>query len=326
VNRTLDAVLAPISESALVLERLSERDLRARVAGRYQGDHARLAASLNGTAEALQDALLQVAGAVEQVSSAASQIASSSQSVASGASQQASSLAETTSSLLSFAGVTSQSEEKARKANALAAAARTAAAEGSASLEEMQAAMGRIRSAAEGTSQIIRDINDIAFQTNLLALNAAVEAARAGEAGRGFAVVAEEVRSLALRAKEAATKTEALIRQSVKEAGDGEVTARHVAGKLGEIVRGVGEVTAVVSEISASAARQAAGIDQVNRAISEMDRVTQQNAASAEESSAAASELSGQAEELAAMVGAFKLERGPVDAGRARRSLARLPS
>ncbi len=158
-------------------------------------------------------------------------------------------------------------------------------------------------------------MSDIAFQTNLLALNAAVEAARAGEAGRGFAVVAEEVRSLALRAKEAATKTEDLIRQSVKEATEGEVTARHVAQKLGEIVQGVGKVTDIVSEIAATANGQTSGIDQVNKAVAEMNKVTQQNAASAEESSSAASELSGQSEELAAMVGAFQLDRSSAGKG-----------
>ena len=63
--------------------------------------------------------------------------------------------------------------------------------------------------------------------------------------------MAEEVRSLALRAKEAATKTEDLIRQSVKEAGEGEQAACHVAGKLGEIVEGIGKVTDIVAEIQA---------------------------------------------------------------------------
>jgi len=168
--------------------------------------------------------------------------------------------------------------------------------------------MAKIKASAEGTSQIIKDINEIAFQTNLLALNAAVEAARAGEAGRGFAVVAEEVRSLALRSKEAANKTEELIRQSVREAGEGEVTAKKVNGKLSEIVASVSKVTDIVAEISATAREQAAGIDQVNKAMSQMNTVTQQNAASSEESSSAAAELSGQAEQLAAMVGLFQLD------------------
>ena len=307
VNKTLDSVLAPINEAARVLERLSQRDLRARVTGSYQGDHARIKESVNATGEALHDALAQVAQAVDQVSSASTQIAASSQAVASGASEQAASLEETTSSIESVSGMTKQAADNAQQANQLAKAARAAATDGSAAVEQMQGAMGKIKASAEGTSQIIKDINDIAFQTNLLALNAAVEAARAGEAGRGFAVVAEEVRSLALRAKEAATKTEELIRQSVKEAGQGEITAKQVAGKLGEIAGGVSKVSDIIAEIAAGAQAQSTGIEQVTHAVAEMDKVTQQNAASAEESSSAAAELSGQAEELAAMVAAFQL-------------------
>jgi len=309
-NETLVALRAPVEEADRVLQRLADRDLRARVTGSFQGDHARIQASTNATAQALHDALLQVAGAAAQVSSAATQIASSSQAVAAGATQQASSLQETTSSLGRVAETTRHATESAQTANALARTARTAATEGSDAMVQMQGAMAKIRASAEGTSQIIRDINDIAFQTNLLALNAAVEAARAGEAGRGFAVVAEEVRSLALRAKEAAQKTEGLIRESVKQAGEGELTSRLVAARLGEIVAGVGKVSDLVSEIAAAAKEQTSGLEQVNRSMAEMDKVTQQNAAFAEESSASAIQLSGQAEELAAMVGAFRLEDG----------------
>jgi methyl-accepting chemotaxis protein len=320
VNETLDAMLAPVQEASQVLERLSRRDLRARMAGSYLGDHARMKESLNTMGEALHGVLSQVASSVEQVSSAATQIASSSQAVASGASQQASSLEETTHALESVLSMTRRASESAQQANQLAQAARGAATAGVAAVQQMHEAMGKIKASAESTSQIIRDINDIAFQTNLLALNAAVEAARAGEAGRGFAVVAEEVRSLALRAKEAASRTEGLIRQSVQQAGQGEATSRQVSARLGEIVEGVGRVSAIVSEIAAAAREQTSGIDQMSRAVGEMDKVTQQNAASAEESSSSASELSGQAEELAAMVATFQL----ADAAPARRGTARV--
>ncbi|HYG67741.1 MAG TPA: HAMP domain-containing protein, partial [Anaeromyxobacteraceae bacterium] len=67
INRTLDAIVAPIDESAAVLERLAHRDLGARATGSYPGDYARFKDSLNATAEALSGALSQVAAAVEQV-------------------------------------------------------------------------------------------------------------------------------------------------------------------------------------------------------------------------------------------------------------------
>ena len=292
-----------------MLERLAQRDLTARVTGNYVGDHAKIQEALNGTAQALHDAMAQVSQAVTEVSAASSQIAESSQAVAAGASEQAASLEETSSSLESMSAMTKQAVDNAHQANGLAQNAKAEATEGAASMEQMSGAMAKIKASAEATSQIIKDINEIAFQTNLLALNAAVEAARAGEAGRGFAVVAEEVRSLALRSKEAANKTEALIRDSVKRAAEGEATAKHVQAKLGGIASGVSKVTDIVAEIAAAAKEQSAGIEQVTKAVGQMDTVTQQNAANSEESSSAAAELSGQSEELASMVQSFQLER-----------------
>jgi methyl-accepting chemotaxis protein len=307
INRTLDAVLAPIDESTRVLEKLARRDLTVRVNGVYRGEHARIQQAINASAEALHGAMLQVATAVGQVSTAAVQIASSSQSVASGASEQAASLAEYATTVDLIASMLRRTSDQAVQADATVRGARDAASEGSRSMDRMLSAMSAIRVSAEGTSQIIKDINEIAFQTNLLALNAAVEAARAGEAGRGFAVVAEEVRSLALRSKEAASRTEALIRDSLRQAADGEATSRHVAERLGAIVGSVEKTTGIVAEIAASAREQAEGIAGVMRAVSEMDKVTQQNAASAQQSSSAATELSGQSQELATLLGGFSL-------------------
>jgi methyl-accepting chemotaxis protein len=309
VNRMIETLAAPVDESTRVLEELAQRDLRARMTGDYQGDHARLKTALNATAIALHDALRQVAEAADQVSAAASQIAASSQSVASGASQQASTLQDTAGSLDSVATMTRASADNAAQADALVKSAHEAAATGVMAMEAMHGSMAAIVRSAEGTSQIIKDINEIAFQTNLLALNAAVEAARAGEAGRGFAVVAEEVRSLALRSKDAAQRTEALINESVRQAVQGGETSQQVTTKLSEIVDSVEKVTAIVGEIAASAKEQSRAIEQVNVAVSGIDKVTQQNAASAEEASSAASELNAQAEELASMVGAFHIER-----------------
>ncbi len=309
VNETLNAVIEPIRESGDVLDKLANRDLTARVTGDYRGDHANIKNSLNIMAEALHDAMGMVADASDQVASASNQIASSSQAVAEGASEQASSLEETSSSLEEMASMTKQNAENSNQGNAMAKSTRQAANDGKEEMVRMMEAMKQIREAAEGTSAIIRDINEIAFQTNLLALNAAVEAARAGEAGRGFAVVAEEVRNLALRSKDAAQKTEELIHQSVQLSENGESISKSVSDKLMEITESVGKVTEIVGEIATASNEQSRGIEQVNLAVAQMDKVTQQNAANSEESSSAAEELSSQAQELASMVAQFTLAR-----------------
>jgi methyl-accepting chemotaxis protein len=310
VNDTVEAFAAPAAEARAALERFAARDLRARTTGRFAGEHARMAEAVNATGEALAGALGEVVATVDRLATASGAIASASRAVADGATEQSAALTETRESLALVATRSSETAEHARQADALTRSAQGSAEQGARAVVQMTESLGQIRKAAESTSEIIKDINEIAFQTNLLALNAAVEAARAGDAGRGFAVVAEEVRSLALRSKEAATRTEALIRESVQRASAGEQEAGAVRERLAEIVRGVGSVTAIVAEIGASARGQSDGLDQVTRALEKADGVTRRNADGAAHSSSIASELSDQAGQLEATVASFQLEDG----------------
>jgi methyl-accepting chemotaxis protein len=325
MNATLDAVITPINEAAEVLERLANYDLRARMQGESAGDFARIKDSLNRTGEGLHDAIAQVNEAVGQVAAAAEQIAATSQAVAQGASEQASSLEETASVLEQMTGQTKQNADNTQQARAVAKNTQQLAEKGNVAMGQMVVAMANIRKSAEDTSAIIKDINEIAFQTNLLALNAAVEAARAGDVGRGFAVVAEEVRNLALRAKEAANKTEVLIAQSAKLAREGGSISGEVNANLTQIVESIGKVASFVDEIAVASGEQAKEIAQVNRAVAEMDRVVQQSAASSEESSSAAEELSSQSQELAGMVGRFRLSSQAMRS-EARAKVVRMPN
>ncbi len=315
-NRTLDAVIQPVMEAIAALESLARYDMRVRMQGDYRGDHARIKDALNGTAQALGEALAQVADASQQVAGASQQIAASSQAVSQGASEQASSLEETSSSLEEMSSMTKQNADNTVQARSLAQTTKEAAAKGGHAMHRMTDAMEKIRAASEGTAEIIKDINEIAFQTNLLALNAAVEAARAGDAGRGFAVVAEEVRNLALRSKEAAKKTEDLIRVAVGHSENGRVITDEVASSLGEIEVAAGKVNDIVSEIAVASQEQSRGIEQVNTAVAEMDKVVQAAAANAEESSSAADELANQSVELASLIQRFKLDRDQGEATR----------
>jgi methyl-accepting chemotaxis protein len=306
-NKTLDLVLDPINDAAEVLQRVSERDLTARVTANYKGDHARIKDALNTAVENLQQALTEVSSASEQVAAAADQIATSSTSLARGASDEASTIEEVSSSLHEITSMARSSASSSKEAQTLALAAKASTDEGSDKMHHLGEAMAQLKTSSDQTAKIVKTIDEIAFQTNLLALNAAVEAARAGDAGRGFAVVAEEVRALAIRAAEAAKQTAALIEESVTHTQRGVAVTAEVQETFVDIAKRASRVGEVMSEMTAASEQQMTGIAQVNTAVEQMNAVTQQTAAGAEESASAAEELTSQAMTMRGLVGQFNL-------------------
>lgn len=310
INRLLDNVATPLNEVSTTLARVADRDLGARVVGRYQGAFETLAGSVNQATENLESALRQVQDASSHVASAGSQISSGSQALASGSSEQAASLEEIASAMTEFASLSHHTMAQTEKGADLARQTAAASERGATEVRSLEATMARIHESSLQTSRIIKSIDEIAFQTNLLALNAAVEAARAGDAGRGFAVVADEVRTLALRAAEASRTTAALIEQSVNEVQAGVTASAAVAQTLVQIDTAVGTTAVVMSEIADGSRRQRDGVEQIVASVDQLNSVTQQVAANAEESAAAAEELASQSHELEALANQFTLTTG----------------
>ena len=68
MNNTLDAVIAPVQETSVILRRIADGDLSARVKGDYKGDHAQIRDDLNAMAETLQSYIKEIAQTLDALS------------------------------------------------------------------------------------------------------------------------------------------------------------------------------------------------------------------------------------------------------------------
>lgn len=204
MNSTLDAVLDPVNEASRVLASLADYDLSARMRGRYHGEHAAIRKAMNTTAEALHNAVSQVAETVELVSRVGQRIATDSAAVSDGAAQQRSQLDETSGRLEQIAGSAATSSGKTSQANQNAHDTVYSMEQAQKAMERMLQSMTRIREAADNTSAIVSEIDGIAKETGTLSTSAIDKAVRIRTSAGGFGVVAQEIRKLGSRCTETA--------------------------------------------------------------------------------------------------------------------------
>ncbi|MES0335150.1 MAG: methyl-accepting chemotaxis protein [Candidatus Magnetobacterium sp. LHC-1] len=355
VNRTLDAVIGPLSVAAKYIDRISAGDIPEKITAEYKGEFNDIKSNLNllidaeslvasiaqelsrgnlqlkvkersekdslmqslaQMVERLTDVVSKIQLAADEVTDGSMQLSTASQELSQGASEQASSVEEISASMQQMSANIKSNANNAFHTEKIAV-------KSSQSAKDSGEAVSKTVKAMKDIAEKITIIEEIARQTNLLALNAAIEAARAGEHGKGFAVVASEVRELAGRSQTAAAEINNLVSSSVD-----------VSEKSGEMLKAlvpdIQKTAELVQEISSSSAEQNSGADQINKAIQQLDQVIQQNAAAAEEMSTTSEELSAQAEQMQNTIGFFKtasddkLSKKP-DPIPARRQRARMP-
>ncbi len=316
-ERTRDSgrVQEAVASLADALGKLAAGDMTCQIEKPFDGDLDRLREDFNASVSRLADALREVGENARAIDAGASQIRAAADDLSRRTEQQAAAVEETAAALEEITTTVKDSTKRAEEAGALVGRTRTGAEKSGEIVRRAVSAMQEIEKSSSEITSIIGVIDEIAFQTNLLALNAGVEAARAGEAGKGFAVVAQEVRELAQRSAKAAKEIKALINTSGEQVRTGVSLVGDTGRALQTIVTEVQEINSHVVAIVEAAREQSTGLQEINTAVNAMDQGTQKNAAMVEETTAASHGLASEVQALNALIGRFNVG-GSAAAGR----------
>lgn len=302
-NQVLGEYVAEVQKYA---EAISRGKLNYQSKIEFLGDFKKIGAALEQLSDNLSKDMLQINSSAEQITKGAEQIAAVGQSLSQSTVEQASSVTELAATINT---VSAHVQENARIAMQVREDTNELAGrvdEGSAFMDGVKQDMVKMQAMSGKISEIVKNIENIAFQTNILALNAAVEAARAGEAGKGFAVIAGEVRQLAGDSAVASKNTSELITRTIEMINSSAEKSSTAASQL-EVISKTGRLAANnIDKISQASNNQATSIAQIRQSINMINDAVQENSATAEESAASSEELMGQMKMLKQLVDSFE--------------------
>ncbi|MGN0552664.1 MAG: methyl-accepting chemotaxis protein [Oscillospiraceae bacterium] len=302
--RHLNSMIKHISDS---LEKMAEGDFTHETEGKFRGDFEPIKASLDNIMNSLRSVLADIDRASSSMSEISEQVVDTSCRLAEGVNHQTSLINEISETFESMKESIKMNADNTSNVVALASKTKAGVKVSGEQMNELLHAMRDMFNSSQEIRSINDTIGDIAFQTHILALNASIEAAAAGEAGRGFSIVADEVRELAAKCGEAASRTTELIERTVGAIQNGMNLAETVSGSFGAVEEDTAEVEKNIADISAASEEQAACISVVSDKMDSISSVVEITSVSADKAADISEKLKDEAETLKTIVSGFTL-------------------
>lgn len=286
----LRAILRPLKNLLLAIEKFSMGDLTVRVESSSNEEIAHMASIFNSMADAIEKMLVnlhrtgvQLTSIATEITAAAKQQETSMVDQEFGTKEIAMTAKEIAKTAAEFSSTLHIVTKNAEKTSSLATSGQEGLNEMKQIMQQMVDSANEIKKSLEDQNQktstitgVITTITNVADRTNLLSLNAAIEAYKLGDKGGSFAVIAGEIRRLADQTAYATLDIEKVVNDMVKSFSTTVERMIHFADEIFSGVEKTNGINQLFSNIISQVNVQTDSFEQVNQGMDGQSQGAQQ--------------------------------------------------